>query len=243
MIPNTEWRKAGACVVAAGVFSALCISSLLFLDGMGGGYAVALVSFFLAISSCAVTLLFINRARVMDAILADPSPLARWTYSEEQARTSVEREFEEYRARNRMLFILIGGMLAAVALFFLIAVEDGGVETALVLLGIAGLLFVVSRITPWLERRRASRAPHETVITRDGVVYSGTVYPFRSFLVLHDGTVLRKATTKRPAAIVFSFVQVTGRVTIQPFDVAVPVPPGDEEAAVRVVKEFGGTLP
>ena len=89
------------------------------------------------------------------------------------------------------MFIIIGGMLVVVALFFLIFVEDGGPETALILLAITALLFVVSRVTPWLERRRAMSAPHEAVITRDGIVYEGSVYPFRSFLVFWHGVTLR----------------------------------------------------
>jgi hypothetical protein len=54
----------------------------------------------------------------MDAILADPSPLVHWTYLGEMARASVEREYQEFQGRNRAMFILIGGMLVVVALFF-----------------------------------------------------------------------------------------------------------------------------
>lgn len=243
MTVNTEWKRVYWSFFAALLFTALCLGSYLFMDGMSGGFAIAFVSLFLAISGGVLTLLFVHRARVMDAILNNPSPLAHWVYQEEIGRENVERECREFQGRNRLMFYLIGGMLAIVALFFVIFVGDGGRETALILLVIAALLFVVSRVTPGLERRRAMNTSHNAIITREGIVYQGTVYPFRSFLVWWHGVVLREAGKKRPASLVFSFTQIVGRATIQPFDVVVPVPAGEEETAGRIVQDLNGEMP
>lgn len=240
MIPNTEWKKVISSAIAAVVFTALCLVSFFTIDGMSGGFALAFVSFFLAVSSIVVALLFVRRARLMDAILADPSPLAHWTYPEEMARVSAEREYREYQERNRAMFIIIGGMLVVVALFFLIFVEEGGPETGLILLVFAAFLFVVSRLMPWLERRRALATSHEALITHSGIVYEGSVYPFHSFLIFRGGVTFQKAGKKSHSALVFSFTQLVGRFIIQPFDVVVPVPPGEEERAGRIVREMGG---
>lgn len=240
MTPNTEWKKAYLSVGAAILFFLVCVLSYTAIDGMSGGYAIAFVAFFLSVSGVAVALLFVTRARVMDAILADPAPLAHWTYPEGIAREHAEREYREFRERNRAMFVLIGGMLIVVALFFFIFVENGGAETALILLGVTVLLFVVSRVTPWLEQRRALNAPHEAIITREGIVYEGSVYPFRTFLVWWHGVTLREAGRKEPAALVFSFTQLVGRFVVQPFEVVVPVPVGEEERAGRVVRELEG---
>ena len=101
---------------------------------MSGGFALVFISFFFAISSFVVALLFIHSARVMDAIPADPSPLAHWTYPEETICVNVVREYRNYQERNHAMFIVIGGMLGAVTLFFLIFVGVGGPETGLFLL-------------------------------------------------------------------------------------------------------------
>jgi hypothetical protein len=217
--------------------------SFFFIDGMSGGFAIAFVSFFFAVSGVVVALLFFTRARTMDTILSDPSPLAHWIYPEEMARASVEREYREFQARNRAMFVIIGGMLAVVALVFLLFVGEGGPETGVFLLAVAAVLFVVSRVAPWLERRRAMSAPHEAVINRDGIVYEGSVYPFRSFLVFWHGVTLQEPKKKNPAALVFSFTQLVGRFIIQPFDVVVPVPAGEEERAGRVVQQLDGGMP
>jgi hypothetical protein len=243
MTPNTEWKKGAASIIAAVVFAFICFLSYTSIDGMSGGYAIAFISFFLAVSSVAVSLLFVHRARVMDAILSDPSPLAHWIYPEEMARTSIEREYREYQVRNRIMFFIIGGMLGLVALFFLIFIGEGGPETALILLGLMVILFIVSRIAPGIERRRAMKASHEAFITHAGIIYEGGVYPFRSFLMWRDGILFREAAKKMPAMIIFSFSQLVGRFIIQPFDVRIPVPAGEEEKAIRIVQELGGKVP
>jgi hypothetical protein len=240
MIPNTEWKKVSASMLAGAIFALVCILSYTIIDGMNGGYALAFISFFLAVSSAAVALLFRYRARMMDRILADPSPLAHWTYPKEMDYASVEREYQDYRERNHVMFILIGGMLVLVALFFLIFVSEGGLETGIFLLAFTAFLFVISRLAPWLERQRAIHTPGEAVITRDGIIYEGSVYPFHSFLVSRDGVSFRKEDKKNDAALVFSFTQLVGRFIIQPFDIVVPVPPGEVEGAGKIVRELGG---
>ena len=242
MMPNTEWKKVAASLIAAIFFSLVCLISYSAFDGMSGGYALAFLSFFLAVSSIAVTLLFVHRARVMDEILTDPAPLVHWIYPKEMAKKSVDREYRDYQERNRAMFIVIGGMLVLVSLFFMIFMGEGGLQTGIVLLAFMVFLFIISRIAPIFERRRAMGAPHEALIARTGIIYEGAVYPFRSFLVSWDGVSLRNAEKKNPAVMVFSFTQMNGRFIVQPFDVVVPVPAGEEEKAVRIVQELGGEV-
>lgn len=243
MTSNTEWKKVAASLIAAVIFSLVCLISYSAIDGMSGGYALAFITFFLAISSVAVTLLFVHRARVMDEILTDPAPLAHWIYPEDMARKSVEREYRDYQERNRAMFIIIGGMLVLVSLFFMIFIGEGGLQTGIILLAFTVFLFIVSRVAPGLERRRAMGAPSEAFIARTGIIYEGAVYPFRSFLVSWDGVLLRDADKKNPAVLVFSFTQLNGRFIVQPFDVIIPVPPGEEEMAGRIVRELRGDTP
>ena len=243
MTSNTEWKKVAASLIAAVIFSLVCLISYSAIDGMSGGYALAFISFFLAVSSVVVALLFVHRARVLDGILTDPHLLAHWLYPEEMAKKSVEREYRDYQERNRAMFIIIGGMLVFVSLFFMIFMGEGGLQTGIVLLAFTVFLFIISRIVPGIERRRAIGAPREALIARTGIIYEGAVYPFRSFLVSWDGVLLRNADKKNPAVMVFSFTQLNGRYIVQPFDVVIPVPHGEEEIAGRIVRELGGEVP
>lgn len=240
MTPNNEWKNVTISLAATVFFAVLCYVSLTSIDGMSWGYAIAFISFFLAVSGVVVALLFVHRAQAMDHILGDPSPLARWTYPEEMARASAEREYGEFQERNRIMFFVIGGMLGAVALFFIFFIGDGGIETGIVLLAIAGLLFVVSKVTPVLERRHALTAPREAIISRTGIVYQGRVYPFRSFLMGMEDVSFKEAGRKAPARITFSFLQLIGRFLIlRPFDVVIPVPSGEDARAEAIARDLG----
>jgi len=227
MTPNNEWKKAAVAILAAVVFLILCPVFPAVIDGMDGGYALAFVSFFLAVSSGAVALLFIHRARVMDGILADPHPLAHWVYTEEMSQESRDREYRDFAGRNRSMFLLIGGMLVLVSLFFIIFV---------------GRRWTGNRYSPsrtcgspvrgfpchalFSNGGGQAGAPREAFIARTGIIYRGVVYPFRSFLGSRGRVSLRNADAKNPALLVFPFTQQNGLFIRQPFTVAIPVPPG-----------------
>lgn len=241
--PNKEWRKVVILLLAAVVFAILCPVFPAVIDGIDGGYALAFISLFLAVSCGAVALLFVSRTRLMDHILNDPRILAHWTYTDEMSRKNREREYRDYVDRNRSMFIVIGGMLVVVSLVFIVFVEDGGTETGIFLLIFTGFLFIVSRITPILERRRAAGASGEAYIARTGIIYRGVVYPFRSFLGSWNGVSLHRADTKNPASLVFSFTWQNGLFIRNSFDVVIPIPLGEENSARGIVRELGGDTP
>ncbi len=229
-------------MLAAVIFSIICVAAYSFINGMNGGYALSFVSFFLVVSSVAVAGFFLRRARMMEIIMNTSELLVHWTYPEEIARISVEREYREYMDRNHALFIVTGGMLVAVALFFLIFVEDGGFETGVFLLIFTIFLFTISRVTPGLERKQALKTPHEAFIAQKGIIYEGVVYPFRSFLMNMDGVSLQKAKGKNPSMIIFSFNQLAGLYIARSFDIMVPVPSGEENKAQEIVRALGGDI-
>jgi hypothetical protein len=241
MRKNPEWKRAYASVISAVIFGLICFGAFGFMNGMAGGYAVAFVAFFLMASGIAVAGLFFHRALVMDAIITSHQLLAHWTYPDEIARQSALREYAEYQKRNHALFILVGGMLGAVAIFFIIFIEEGGLETGVFLIAVAILIFIVSRIAPKIQLKHALAAPHEAFIAYNGIIYEGAVYPFRSFMMTMNGVSLKKARGKDPTMLTFSFTQLVGAYIIQPFDIAVPVPAGEEDTAEGVIRVLGGS--
>jgi hypothetical protein len=240
MSKNPEWKLAYASVISAVIFALVCFGAFGCMDGMAGGYALAFVAFFLMVSGIAVAGLFFHRALVMDAILTSHQLLAHWTYPAETARQSALREYAEYQDRNHAMFILIGGMLGAVAIFFVLFIEEGGLETGGILIAVAILLFIVSRITPGIQLKRALAAPHEAFIAHNGIIYEGAVYPFRSFMMTMNGVSLQKAGAKNPMMLTFSFTQLVGAYIVRPFDIAIPVPAGEEGTAGGVIHALGG---
>jgi hypothetical protein len=237
---NYEWKLVYVSIIVTVFFAVICFTAFTFIDGMSGGYAIGLVSLFIAISGIVVAGLFFHRAHVMDEILKSNQLLAHWLYSPEIAQENAYREHNEYIERNRAMFILIGGMLVVTALIFILFVEDGGLITGIFLIVFTIVLFIISRITPGLELNRALKTPHEAYIARNGIIYEGSVYPFQSFMMGMFDVYLQKGTDKKKAALVFSFTQLVGFYVIQAFDIIVPIPDGELDAAYGIVHELGG---
>ncbi len=234
MIENTQWKWCYRSLFSAVIFIIICLSAFSFIDGMSGGYAIAFVSFFLAISGVAVAALFFSRAWVMDSILNSTQLLAHWIYSSDETEQSARREYDDYQKRNRAMFFIIGGMLVIAALIMMIFAGDGGLITGVFLLALTVVLFIVSRVAPVLALKNALASPKEAYIAENGIIYEGAVYPFRSFLMSMNGIAFKERTGKKPSVLIFSFSQLVGLYITSTFEIAIPVPEGEEEVACRI---------
>lgn len=237
---NTQWKWCYRSIFSAVILTIICLSAFNFIDGMSGGFATAFVSFFLAIAGVAVAALFFHRARSMDSILNGTKLLAHWVYSSEEAEKSARREYAEYRDRNRAMFFVIGGMLVLAALVMIVFAGDGGFVTGIFLLGFTVLLFIVSIAAPALTLKNALRAPREAYIAENGMIYEGTVYPFRSFMMRVEKIKFKRGLGEKPSVLIFSFTQIIGLNIRSSFDIEIPVPEGEEEIAGKIADMLGG---
>jgi hypothetical protein len=238
---NSQWKWCYRSLFSAGVFAIICLFAFSFIDGMSGGYAIAFASFFFAVTGMAVAALFFRRAQVMDSILNSKRLLAHWTYSPDEAKQSARLEYAQYQERNRATFFVVGGMLVLVALAMMIFAGEGGLITGMFLLGFTVFLFIVSRVTPAITLKNALKSPREAYIAENGIIYEGAVYPFQSFLVRMDGVSFNRRTEKKPAVLIFSFAQLIGLNILSPFDIEIPVPEGEEEAACKITHLLGSS--
>jgi hypothetical protein len=235
---NTQWKRCQRSLFLAVIFATICIAAFSFIDGMSGGYAIAFISFFLAVTGVAVAALFFSRAKIMDSILNSTRLLAHWTYSKDEVEQSAKREYTDYQERNRAMFFIIGGMLVLVAMVMMIFAGEGGFITGLLLLAFTVFLFIVSRIAPKIGLKNALRSPREAYIAENGIVYEAAVYPFQSFLMRMDGVAFNNRSGKKPAVLIFSFTQLVGLNIVSPFNIEIPVPEGEEEKARKIEKEI-----
>jgi hypothetical protein len=233
---NTQWKWCYRSLFLAAIFSVACIYAFIFIDGFSGGYAIAFVSFFLAVSAVAVSALFFHRARVMDSILNSTRLLAHWTYSADEAEQSARREYADYQERNRAMFLVIGGMLVLVALIMMIFAGEGGFITGVFLLAVTVFLFIVSRVAPKIALKYALSSSRDVYIAENGIIYEGAVYPFQSLLMGMDGAAFQEKTGKKPAVLIFSFTQSVGLNIRSPFDIEIPVPNEEEEKARKIAE-------
>jgi hypothetical protein len=242
MVENTQWKWCYRSILSAAIFAAICLLAFNFIDGMSGGFALAFVSFFLAVSGVAVAALFFHRARAMDFILNGTRLLAHWIYSSEVAEQSARREYAEHLERNRAMFFVVGGMIVIASLIMITFAGDGGLITGAFLLAFTVLLSIISRVAPGLVLRNSLRAPKEAYIAENGIIYEGTVYPFSSFMMKMEGAKFKRGSKGMPALLVFSFTQAVGLNISSSFDIEIPVPDGQEEVAGRIADMLGGRV-
>jgi len=202
---NTEWKWVWVCLALALVFFVLAFVAGGLLDGMSSGYAMMLVFFFMLLCSLAVAGLFVMRARAMDEILAGKDLLAYWEYPADETARNAGREYAEYRAKNRLLLYFIGGLLVIAMILVVIFGEEDGVTTAGMLFVVLIIVAIASVVAPRFGYRKAIAAPREAYITDRGIIYAGTTYPFKSFLMRMTKVQFENATAKRPALLIFTF--------------------------------------
>ena len=86
-------------------------------------------------------------------------------------------------------------------------------------------------------------APPDAYIAQNGIIIKVAVYPFSSFMTKLDRISFQKASRKKPQALVFSFTQMIGLLIVQPFDIVVPVPAGEEKKAGEIAGLLGCEVP
>jgi len=192
------------------------------------------LSIFLFFTALAVAgLVYYPRARIFDEVTTDTEILAHWTYDPAWYARIVEREYHEHKERNFALLIIIDGMFLVFAIIFIAFVEDGGLVTGIILIGIAVLLYIVAKITPGYFRRLKEKVPPEVWISRKGLVYEGSVYPYSGFLYGCNGVHFQDKPEK---TLNFSFYQVTGGRIYDPFTITVPVPENENVKAKEIAE-------
>ena len=233
---NTSKQRVMQCIIIA-VFSILMLLiSITYIPCFEGGCALAFISFFVIVSSLAVAgILFYPMAKAYDAVINDTELMAHWTYDPKWQSQIITYEYEEHKERNKVMLIVIDGMILIVAFVFMIFVPEGGIETGIFMIGIAILMFVVAKITPGYYRKQKEKMPAEAWISRKGLIYQGKIYPYSGFLYKCNRVTYKEG--KKPV-LIFDFFQLTGGRIYDPFEIKVPVPVSEKEKA----KDIADTL-
>lgn len=237
--------RIGALIALAGL-ALMVLPSLFGVDMMSLGYALGFFGLFLLISGLITALIFRARVRAMDRLLAGDKVLAHWTYQEFEGQQQVETEYKRLTERNRSLylvmvfwFVLIGGVF--VVADYVRNEEVNGLFIGL-MLGCLLIVSIAAFLAPILWRRGASKASRQVIISRNGVVMNDALHSWKGPLERLAGVEYRQ-DPDGPALVFsiryFSRIEpVTGSLET----VVVPVPPGEQEAARRVVSTLSPTV-
>ena len=151
------------------------------MDGIEGGFAIAFLCFFIAITGLIVVIMYHGRAKTLDAILLGSELLTHWTYSPEVWKNYAEVDFRKDAHARWNLYRLVMVIAAVVCIVFGFTFENAWPAMIGTFLGIGGLLAVVILITTNYRRRQNRRYTGEAYISRKGICLNLQLHIWRGW--------------------------------------------------------------
>jgi len=238
---STPQRKIAFWALAVslvGLFLMFGPVGLGWMDGFGGGFALAAFGLLIMIGGITTAVLFFRLAKCYDRILADKNLLARWTYSDEEWRAFTEADYKLDKKRRWVL----AGIISAFAIFFgvLFAVIDpeAGIYVLFVMLGLIVLVSITAFLTSRQNYRHNVRHKGETIIASDGVILNGQLHAWNVI-----GSKLEHVdyVEEAPPMIEFEY-SAASRSGRDSYTVRVPIPSGQEKNARDIIQFFKDAL-
>jgi hypothetical protein len=209
------------------------------MDGFKGGYALSLLSGFLAIVGVIAAIIFYQLARRIDSLTRDENILAHWTYSPQQWHSYTEREFVEDSAEKRNLFFMISIISVIVGIGLWIGYQSDGLVIAYIITGIIVMVGITALITGWYNHYQNMKQVGEAFITRDGASLNRQIHIWKGIGTRLESIVYEDQ--KQPMAVIK--IEYSGRAKTQrsSYTARIPVPPGMEASARKVVIEIAAS--
>jgi hypothetical protein len=225
------WALAAALI---GLFLMFGPVGLGWMDGFGGGFALAAFGLIIMIAGITTAVLFFRLAKRYDFILSDKNPLAHWTYSDTEWRAFTEADYKIDK-KNRWILV---GIISAFALFFgiVFAIVDpeAGIYVLFVMLGLIVLVSITAFLTSQQNYRHNVRHKGETLIASEGIILNGQLHAWNVI-----GSRLERVDymEEAPPMIEFEYSAIS-RNGRDSYTVRVPIPSGQEKGARDIVQFF-----
>jgi hypothetical protein len=230
------WVGIGALGVA-GIFLPFALG----MEGMGGGFAIAAVSGFLALSAAIAAAIFAVRARILGRLFGGVNVLANWTYPEADRADQARKELAEEKKASWVLLLIIAAFALLIGVGFLIADPDAGRFVLLIMVGLVVLLAFVAFLAPRVRHRKRRRAVSEAIVSSEAAYVFGMLHTWRLLGARIDDVSL--AAGSRPMLhVTYSAPVLYGKIflTRQSYTVSIPVPPGEQSRAEEIAETLSG---
>ena len=163
-------------VLLIGFIFLIFLPPIISLEGMDGGFALSLVSVFLAISSLIVAIIYFQLAQKFKRITSGDSFIAHWRYEREEWLKFTEKEYKYEKNKNRMLLLFIGVIALVVFIIFSLVNHDSWLIMVVVWLGLTALLAVFAFLVPWLNYKARKKSSYEFYLSKNGVYIGGSFH-------------------------------------------------------------------
>lgn len=205
------------------------------LDGFNGGFALSFLGFFVAVIGIITVIIFARLSRLADAILQKQNILAHWTYTPEEWKTYTEEEHADDSFDKRSLFLLVAIIAVVVGIGMGIVYRDFLLIFYIIagIIAVIGLTAYLSTVIPY---RWNQQHLGDVYIAKDGVYLNRRLHFWKGL-----STRLRKISWeegKHSLPRIIIEYSSTNFLTGNYYTARVPVPPGQEETARRIVNEL-----
>jgi hypothetical protein len=234
----------GQARIARGAFAAMLLFifgifapvKLFGIDGMEGGFALGMISLFFAIVAAVTWLVFLRRAKVLDAFLQGRGILARWDVPPEVWSRHIAADLVEEKRDKRRLFLIVVAWMVVIGAGFLIKDFEAGLWVLAILLGVLAILALLAFWYPTHRARRLLRRSTPVIIGKTGAYVGGELHDWRLIGSFLGDVELEEGPD--PKLLRICYFYVSGQGVPIPVEFRIPVPPGKEAEAARVTEEL-----
>lgn len=222
-------------IILIGIF-VFFIPSLTGMDGFNGGFALSCLGGFIAMIGIIAAVIYFRMATILDKITKKENILVHWQYAPDQWKSYTEQEHKEDTGARRGLFIMITVISAVICLVFAIVEHDDYYIFIFIFLGIVaitGLTAFLSGLTNYLNNKARIG---EVYIALDGLYLNRQMHIWKGVGNLLEGIEFEEEYRAQPRIQVH--YSSPGRGSRNFYSARIPVPPGQEEVARKIVAEI-----
>lgn len=168
------------------------VPNLAGINGFDCGFAISVLSLFVAVSAVIVGAMHVGLAKKLDAILRGENVLAHWTYDAYYWREYAEKEYEEEKSEKKGLFLIVSGFALFFGILFWVFDPEAGFIVFLVMIGLIGLVAFAWRFSAWHNYKQNLSGVKEAYITKDAVYLNKRLYTWTSVLTSFDDVTQKK---------------------------------------------------
>jgi hypothetical protein len=209
------------------------------IDGMGGGYAISFVSFFLGIVGTVVVVMYGWLASILDRMLRGEGLLVHWVYTPEKWSEYAKKEYAEEKTEKKGLFIVVSAFALFFGFLFWAIDPESGFYVFLVMLGLIAACGLAWQLTAWHEYSQNKKYVGEVYISRDAVYLNRRLHTWR--ILWSNLTSVTLENKRGLTLLVFNYSAWTVPGP-QSYTARVPVPDGQEEVAKTIVQQFNAGI-
>lgn len=146
------------------------------LDGMDGGFAVAILGGMVFSTGIIIFVIYKRHAKEEDSLLAGDNLLVHWKYTPEQWQVYAETDFAEDKASKKFLFWLITAFALFFGILFTLLDPENGIYVLFVMLALIAIIGTVATLTSKSSYKRNKSKVGEVYLSERSVLINGELH-------------------------------------------------------------------